>query len=259
MPLNLEPQVRHIFETNTLKLVVCQIRFPTLVKFDEDVAKRFSEFVIENYPRSEQERQIAVTVGPSAPEPTMNTFWRFRDLKNLWSVALARDFVSLETSAYVTYEDFYERLVPVLDAMTAIGLRVRERLGFRYINEIRHPDAASPRAWRRFLNHELLGLLGGDLLGDDILHATQDIRLRQDDWLIVLRHGYLGPEPTGGDPRYLLDFDASHDGGIPLEAAEVLGRLKTFHDTLHDLFEIAITDDLRDYLKIKEVIGVRAS
>jgi uncharacterized protein (TIGR04255 family) len=257
MPLALPDQPRRFYETNSLRLVVCQLRFPVIHRFDEPGAlARFQDALGDRYPRSAPEHQVTIAGGPAvaAPSTAAMQYWRFQGVDDGWSVAIARDFVSLETTVYERYEDFRERVAGVVDATLALGITLRERLGLRYVDEIRHPEAKKPGDWRRFLNEKLLGMVGGDELGDDVVQALQDIRLREDNGTLAIRHGYLGAEVAGGDAFYLLDLDYYEDRPVPLDAGQLLAQLDDYHHVMHNVFETAITDALREHLVIKEEV-----
>ncbi len=255
MPLALPDQPRRFYRQNTLRLVVFQVRFPVMHRFDEPGAlARFQDVLKDRYPRSAPEQQLTIAVGPSGPvsSPPASSYWRFQGIEDGWSVAIARDFVSLETSAYERYEELRERVAEVLDATLALGVTIRERLGLRYVDEIRHPDAKRPGDWRELIDEKLLGMVGGGELGDDVIQALQDIRLRESDGTLTIRHGYLGAEATGNEPFYLLDLDYFDERSAPLIAGEVLEQLDGYHRTIHNVFETAITQQLRDHLGVKE-------
>jgi uncharacterized protein (TIGR04255 family) len=255
MPLALPDQPRRFYRANPLRLVVCQVRFPVIHRFDEPGAlARFQDVLKDRYPRSAPEQQLAITVGPAGPisGPAATSFWRFQGIDDGWSVAVSRDFVSLETTAYERFEHLQVRLAEVLDATLALGVTVRERLGLRYIDEIRHPDAKRPGDWRQLIEEKLLGMVGGEELGDDVIQALQEIRLREQDGTVTIRHGYLGEEATGAEPFYLLDVDYFDERSVPLVSAEVIEQVDSYHRTIHNLFETAITEKLREHLGVKE-------
>lgn len=256
MPLNLPDQPRRFYSTNTLRLVICQLRFPVMHRFDEPGAlAAFHDVLKERYPRSAPEQQLALTVGPAGAVPgPASVLWRFQGIEDGWSVAVARDFVSIETTTYERFEHLRERVAEVLEAIIALGVTVRERLGLRYIDEIRHPQAARPGDWRELIEEELLGMVGGERLGDDVIQALQEIRLREQHGSVTIRHGYLGAEATGNEPFYLLDLDYFDEHSATLVPGEVLDRIDGYHRTIHNLFETAIKQKLRDHLKITEQV-----
>jgi uncharacterized protein (TIGR04255 family) len=255
MPLTLPDQPRRFYRQNTLRLVVFQVRFPVMHRFDEPGAlARFQDVLKDRYPRSAPEQQLTIAVGPSGPvsAPPSNNYWRFQGIEDGWSVAIARDFVSLETSAYERFEDLRERVAEVLDATLALGVTIRERLGLRYVDEIRHPEANRPGEWRQFIDEKLLGMVGGEELGDDVIQSLQDIRLRESDGTLTIRHGYIGAEAGDGNPFYLLDLDYFDELSTPLITGQVLEQIDAYHRTIHNVFETAIKQPLRDYLGVKE-------
>lgn len=255
MPTSEETTSRKIYETNQLKLVVCQIRFPVLHQFEESgFLARFQEALAADYPRSSLEQQIGVAVGPGGATtiPSQPQYWRFRGLDDAWSVALARDFVSVETTAYEQFEVFQARLEPVLNGLQALGVKVRERLGLRYVNEIRFPDARGPSDWRQYLKPELVGMVGGPELGDNVIHAIQDIRLREEDGVLVIRHGYVGPVPSNDDPFYLLDIDVFDERPTPFSVEQTREQITAFHKRADHVWEMSITDELREQLGVRE-------
>jgi uncharacterized protein (TIGR04255 family) len=254
VPLQVPAQRRRFYRSPRLKLVVCQVKFPVLLNFEQPgLLGAFQEAVADVYPRPQLEQQVGLTLSPAGAAPIPPTqLWRFRDPDEVWSLVLARDFLSLETTAYTRFEDFHERLQRALEALERLPVTYRERLGVRYINEFRHQEAASPSAWRGYLNNELLGMVGGEVLGEDVIHAVEDIRVRQEDGVLALRHGYVGPEPTGDDPHYLLDLDYFDETGRPFDRQQTLDQVDAFHRRIHDVFELSITDSMRELLGVEE-------
>ena len=262
MPLQLARQPRRLYRTNTLKKVICQLRHPYQHRYDEPAyLTAFQSRLGDRLPRTSKQTQLALvlsptgvaTMQPAAPF-TGSQFWRFTDLEGHWMASVAPDFVSLEAEEfhYSRFEDFAERFQPLLEALGELGVSVQERLGFRFVNEIRHPDAKLPTDWRRFINEELLGIVGGGKFGDDVIHAWQEIRLREANGVIVIRHGYVGAEVTRDGPYYSIDLDYFDETPKGLDRAETLSELAAFHDVLKDIFEMSITEELRNHLVVKE-------
>jgi uncharacterized protein (TIGR04255 family) len=254
MPLNIEPQPRRFYVTNCLKLVICQVRFPVLHRFEQPgFLGAFQDALKKEYPRAALEQQIGVALTPAGATSVPPThLWRFTDTSGTWSVAVAKDFVSLETTAYDRFEAFRDRLQTVLDALPGLGVDFEDRLGLRYVNEIKHPKALTPASWRGFLNAELLGMVGGEVLGDGVIHAVQEIRLREEDGILVIRHGYIGAE----SPHYLLDLDHYDEVGKPFDRERILQRIDAYHSKMHDVFEMSITDAMRDHLGLRSEVSV---
>jgi uncharacterized protein (TIGR04255 family) len=262
VPLRLEPQRRRIYENNPLKLVICQVRFPVAIRFEQaDFVGAFQESVRERFPRVRQEQQVAVTVAIAGGAPAPPSFapsWRFQTNDGATSALLARDALTLETTNYSRFEEFVPLVQLLLDALLGVEISFRERLGLRYVNEMRHPDAHTASAWTGLINPAMLGTIGGELLGDDVIHALENIRLREEDGIVIINHGFVGADalPSSGDPFYQLDIDFGDERPVELDRDGTLSQVTSFHDRISNLFETSITDAMRDHLVIlKELDG----
>jgi len=251
MPTDLTKQPRRSYSRNPLSQVLCQIRFPTLQRFQEPgFLGSVQEALSDRYPRSRQEQQIAMLIGPggATPAPATTQFWRFEDPNADWSISFGADFLGVETRRYTRFEDLLERVTAVLPVAAAVGVNWRERLGLRYVNQMRHEQAGSPAAWRQLLQPKFLGMVGGDELGEDVIHAIQEIRLREHDGVLVIRHGFVGREASNNDPFYLLDIDCADDSSRELSMDDVAKQLWAYHDRVNGLFEMTLTDEMREHL-----------
>lgn len=257
MPLRLEPQRRRIYEQNPLKLVVCQVRFPVAIRFEQaEFVARFQEAVQDRFPRVRQEQQITLALSAGAPAaPTFAPSWRFQTDDGSTSAVLARDALTLETTSYSRFEVLLPVVALLLDALVAVDIRFRERLGLRYVNEMRHPDANTASAWSSFINPAMLGTIGGELLGGDVIHALENIRLREEDATVTINHGFVGKEANpAGEPFYQLDIDFGDERAVAFDKDEALAQVSSFHDRISNLFETSITNEMREHLVILEEI-----
>jgi uncharacterized protein (TIGR04255 family) len=254
MPVFPSPPPRRIYQRNPLKLVVCQLRFPVLQEFESPgFLAPFQTRLLDDYPRSSLEQQLGFAVGPGgAASMPAQQHWRFRGLEDGWSVALGRDFVSLEASDYDRFETFRARLTLVLDSLPLLGVRVRERIGLRYVNEIRHPDAKSASDWPQYIEQQMLGMVGGADLNDRLIHAVTDIRLRDDGDVMVIRHGYVGPQGEDNECFYLLDVDVFDERPIAFDPGQTKEQLDRFHAKADSVWESTITEALRHHFGVIE-------
>ena len=257
MPLALAHQPRRLYVENPIKLAICQIRFPRLSEFDQPgFLTPIQAALSARFPRVSQEQQLGLAFGAQgmAPIPAA-TIWRFNQLDGPWSVALARDFVTLETQSYRRYEDLRTCLEEILDMLLKLDVHVRERIGLRYVNRLSHTQAQQVSDWKPFIRPELLGVVGGEELGDDVVQALEQIRLREPDGLMVVHHGYLSEEAAGSEgTHYLIDIDCFDDRPVEFDRDETLALIDSFHERLKNFFEISITDDMRNHLVVEEVL-----
>ncbi len=257
MPLALAHQPRRLYEENPIKLVICQIKFPLLSAFDQPgFLAPIQAALLTRFPRVSQEQQLGFALGAQgmAQMPTA-TIWRFNQLAGPWSVALARDFITLETQSYRRYEDLRACLEEILDILPALDVRVRERIGLRYVNRLSHPQARQVSDWKPFIRPQLLGVVGGEELGDDVVQALEQIKLKEPDGLMVVHHGYLSEEAAGSEgAHYLIDIDCFDERPAEFDRDGTLELVDSYHERLKNFFEISITDEMRSHLVVEEVL-----
>jgi uncharacterized protein (TIGR04255 family) len=258
MPAQARPK-RRKYSASQLKLVLCQIRFPVLHRFEDPAfLAHIHDALRDRYPRPRQEQQLAVVVGPAGPAQTSGgTLWRYQDLAEEWSVVLQRDSAGLETTRYDQFEPFLERFMELLAVLIEVGVDVTERIGLRYVNELRHPEAYEPGDWRRLIEETLLGIVGGDQLEGTIDHAIQEIRLARDDGTFVLRHGYVGEKAAQGNPYYLLDLDYFEERAQSMQSSGIAGILAAYHEEISRVWEMSLKDPMREHLKDEGAIDDR--
>jgi len=240
---------RRKYGSNDLRLVLCQVRFPILLRFDEPAFQaKVQDALRADYPRMHQEQQVAVTVGPGGLVSTpAGVQWRYEDLQAEWSVVLQGNSAGLETKKYRVFEDFAARLAPLLRVLTELGVTVCERLGLRYINEFRHEAAQLPQDWKSLLHEDLLGIAGGDLWSGQIVHAIQEIRTKRSDGSFVVRHGYVNPDDGRGS-YYLLDLDYFDEEPRSFDEGGILSRLDDYHEEISKAFEMSLKPAMREHL-----------
>ena len=238
---------RVVFDKSPLRLVLGQVRFPLLFRFNEKpFLAPFQKAIHPEYPRVTQEQQIAVRLSAKGVEPTGEALWRFSDRDGNWSVILGEGGLTLESRRYSSIDEFSGRFETLLASATAhLGVEDRTRLGLRFTNELRSKGAQALREWADLLNPTFVGYAGTDLLDGTIEHAFHEIRSKRADGTLVIRHGLLtgtSVEPHPGDVPaeqgrfYLLDFDYFDDKECVLDIGETKKQLRAYNDAIYQIF-----------------------
>jgi uncharacterized protein (TIGR04255 family) len=253
---------RVIYEHNPLTEVVCQLRFPRLLRVQQELPFEFQERIRPDYPLLEVEEanvSLALAVGEqvqpavSAPMPRCFRFW---DSEKVWQVTLHPDFLALSTRKYRQWEAFRDRLDQVLGAFEHVyGWPLLQRVGLRYQDFIRRSSLGlADRPWRSLL----AARLGGPLFLEDVpeqalLEHEQVTVFRLDDEIgnLTLRHG-LGLGPLSNEVGYSIDCDVHCEFGAGLPALassyELRERLRRFNSEAGGVFRWCIGDDLHHAL-----------
>jgi uncharacterized protein (TIGR04255 family) len=242
---------RVTFAKSPLRLVLGQVRFPLLFRFNEKpFLAPFQEAIQPDYPRASQEQQVAVKISAKGVEPAGEVLWRFGDREGNWSALLGESALTLESRRYSSIDEFLLRFEKLLAAAVKhLGIEDRTRLGFRFLNELRSPGAETLSDWAALLNPKFIGYAGADLLQGRVEHAFHEIRSKSDDGTLVIRHGLLTGttvEPRPGDAPsdvgrfYLIDLDYFDDTECSLDIQATRQQLRSYNETLYQFFRWTI-------------------
>jgi len=185
------------------------------------------------------------------------------------SITVGPSALVLETTDYTRFEDFrgvIERtLVAAADAAELPGM---QRIGLRYIDEVRVPGVETALDWRGYLHPALLATieLDGEFRAASVQgHAEYRVSEREQTNLrygallgrVVDTAGPLRLKSADDGPFFLIDIDSfwtASEEELPAFSPEaVLGICDSLHRPVRTLFETAITDKLRDDVLRKEV------
>jgi len=241
---------RVLFGKAPLRLVVGQVRFPLLFRFNEKpFLAPFQEAIQPSYPRAVQEQQAAVKFSGGGIESKAEALWRFTDREGSWSVVLGEAALTLETRRYMSIDDFIERFGKLLQAAVEhLRIEDRSRLGLRFINEMRSASATSLSDWSALLNPQFVGFGGAPkLLDGTVAHAFSEIQSQRDNGMLVIRHGLLTgttvqPQPRVDDGNgaqgsfYLLDLDYFDGTETELDIAKTLDQMRAYNESIYQFF-----------------------
>lgn len=180
--------------------------------------------------------------------------------------------LTVETTAYDRYEALRHIVEIALEALAAAdGPDGLERVGLRYIDEVRVPDSGEGEVdWMPWIHEDLLRVPGPTpaLAGFDVSTWEGVVQLDHGADRVVFRYGprhgqavdpqgptRRSPQPAAG-PFFLLDLDSFHLPGpeVPeFRTGEVLELCDRLHVPVRGIFEASITDRLRDEVLRKEV------
>lgn len=259
MPLDLPRAAFGFLPRSPLELVVCQVRH------DDRTVDAKAALAIQEalggpggfFPRIEQVelRVASVTVGPGiAPVGTTEAFdgWHLKSADGSWTAALLPGHFSLETTAYVRWDDFEARFAQLVRAVSDNASPVLEqRLGLRYVDRLVGLDVRAPAGWSRWIADSIVGPATHPVLGEAVTSTRQQIDLDLGGGhSCVLRHGMIkdSDAPDDAEASYLLDFDIYSSQSRRFTAEGVSSLTRSFHEKADALFQQVITPELIQYL-----------
>jgi uncharacterized protein (TIGR04255 family) len=161
--------------------------------------------------------------------------WLFRDNDRAWTVSLTAESLGLEAKTYHDFEDFAGELSRVLGDVAAVFEPQTEiRLGVRYINRI-EDKRLGKRGIGFFVRNELVSPVGTEL-GSDLQYSLCELRFRESDTWLALRHGLVKPDV------YLLDFDNFMEGERDFLPTDIVQRVNRSHGLIERLFVWSLSE-----------------
>ena len=236
--------LRADFQPNTVPMVVPE----------EQLLGSLGDFPVRNrMNRTKSEVRIRKTPqGPSKDTHTTNyvenNFWTEDKTRR---IALCSEYLFLEEKRYEGYAVLRDQFLDVLDAAAAQypGMKLK-RLGMRYINEIRLPEAdAGPGLgadfWEKYINPLLLGGLRFAANDDALARHMCSTELNYGTDRATIRYGIFNGEYPKPNRRreFILDVDTYRMA--VMEPAEAAAKLDEYHTAAVSVFEAAVTDALR--------------
>lgn len=171
-PLPDSPRV--VYAKNPLVEVICQVRFPPILKIAAEPPAAFQEKISREYPLLTEKQPDAIEVPPGTPAAVAQAIrnslgtgkpagYEFISSDEAWKVTLTRDFLALSTSAYRRWEEFRTHLESVARALAEVyAPAFFTRVGLRYQDLIRRSTLKLPRdmKWSELLKPPVAGVFG---------------------------------------------------------------------------------------------------
>ena len=251
------------YATPQLREVICQIRFPAILAIDAKEPADFQEAVRGAFPRYAMKRdqlppKIVMVNGAPQTQPQSSVInYHFLSADNKWKLNLTRNFISLSTVAYTSWEEFGQKLdQPLAQFIRLYQPAFFQRIGLRYVNLFsRKALDLEGEPWSELFTEPYLGILTEeDVSENSTVQCTVDFDTALDSSCRVKAHAGPGmvkqqnPNvPQDKEVKFVLDFDLYMSGEIqPMLAA---GALETLHGHSTALFQGAITEKLHRALE----------
>ena len=253
-----------LYEKNFITQVVLradlQPETVPLVRPDETILAALDAFPVRNaLNRTKNEVHIRKTPqGPVRDTRTTNfvehNFWTADKSRR---IALCGEYLFLEEKRYESYSLLREQFLDVLDTLAERFPDMRlKRLGMRYINEIRLPEAdAGPGLgadfWQKYVNPLLLGGLRFAANDGALARHMCSTELNYGTDRATIKYGIFNGEYPKPNRRreFVLDVDTFCVTRLAPDA--VPAKLDEYHNAACSVFEAAVTDALRARMGVR--------
>lgn len=255
------PEVKRVvYKRNSLDEVICQVRFPPILKIDTETPAAFQELLRSVYPHLRESSELLFDIRLAPPQSSPEELQQVRGTRDImnhefmsedgkWKVNLTRSFLALSTKDYIRWEDFIGRFEKALQAF----IRVYEptdfmRVGLRYIDVIvRSKLGLDGVDWSELIQDYILGVLAADSIKGEIGSYENTFEVRLEGEGVVRVSTKMVQSSESGEPCYLLDSDFFNRRRLKHE--EVLPILGDLHACALNLFRWCIKDKLHNAME----------
>jgi uncharacterized protein (TIGR04255 family) len=255
---------RVIYAKNPLQQVICQLRFPPLLRISTELPIDFQERLRQEYPFFQEKPEISLALQgvveqarqaiESAVSGKPVPGYDFISTDQHWTVSLTRDFLALSTNDYRNWQDFATRLDKVKTIFEEMyAPPFYSRIGLRYQDVIRRSELGlNGVPWSELIQIHLAGVLASSELGNYVEEIFQQIlfKLLRYDARARVQHGLVIPQDGTNELCYLIDNDFSTIQRTELKDARDI--LTYFNQENGNLFRSVITDRLKTALGTAE-------
>jgi uncharacterized protein (TIGR04255 family) len=252
---------RVIYEKNTLSAVICQLRFPPILRIESEIPATFQDRVRAEYPLFREKRgpefppglpvEAAKALSAAFPAPRA---YDFLSADEAWTASLTKEFLALSTNSYERWEGFKGRLESLRQTLLdAYRPAFFSRIGLRYINVIRRTTLGlkTDTDWRDLLEEWVLGELARPEVMDRVEHAAREVVVELEDRSKVrIMHG-LAKDEKDGESLYTIDADYFTEQRT--EVADAIATLDRFNRESGRLFRWYITEQLHRAMDPREM------
>lgn len=266
MPFPDYPRV--VYSINPLEQVICQLRFPPILRIDAELPAKFQEAIRKEYPLLEEKIEgnlefpkeltaqlpadIVQLMGITNKEKRA---YNFTSLDEKWTISLTRDFIALTSTNYSRWEDFSVHFQsPFAALLLEYEPTFFTRIGLRYKNVIRRSGLdLTGVPWSELLKPHIAGLLSSsDIEPENINGIVNRTELHLGDTIgtVMIRHGFVVDETTN-EVCYAIDNDffASRIE----ESQDVTNKLAQFNQYARRLFRWSITERLHQAMEPQSI------
>lgn len=245
MPINFPPKPEIQLDHPPLEEVVCQVRFPPILRISTEEPVDMQEQLRHRFPLLEVEQgvqvQFPVLGNPEAPSAEIKPrLYRFRTSDKQTAVSLTVNFFAVSSTQYKHWNDFAHSLQLAHDAVQNIYQPAfATRIGLRYINRLTLDNTRTQSRDELFdlLCPQLVAMLRGQVWEDadkmgSVLSFTEKAAT------LNFRVAY---ETVDNLPNFLLDFDYSETGELPLDG--LVERCDHYHTIIYNAFRWCLREE----------------
>lgn len=259
------PKTKRVkYGNKPLENVICQLRFPPILKIDAETPYKFQNEIRKEFPnyneKVEMQQEINIGIQNKIVNPmtkvSSNKNYEFISEDGKWKINLTRTFLSISTTDYSTWEQLLEKLKTPLKAFEdEYQPAFYSRIGLRYVDVFcRSKVGLEGCAWSELIATPFLGLMGSEVaeyVND--MNNVYEIRCDDNQSMIRINTKLVKKIPTN-EQCFMMDSDVFTTGKVTIENA--VEKLNYLHDRSSRLVRFAITDKMHERMEPEELCSM---
>ncbi|MHB1426291.1 MAG: TIGR04255 family protein [Gemmataceae bacterium] len=254
---------RVIYEVNPLEEVICQLRFPPILKIDTEPPAGFQEVIRSDYPFYELKSPLRLPAGLSQILAQMivadlplggQKNHEFTSGDRSWSLNLRREYLALTCRTYERWEIFRTQLKGPFEAQQKqYNPPFFTRIGLRYRDVIRRSRLQLDQTpWSDLLQPWISGVLARPETAEHVQNAQTlfALALPEETFQVHVCSG-LARDEQSNEIVFLIDADFYTEQQT--EPSNVFNRLNTLNRYAGRFFRWCITDQLHEAMRPRPV------
>ncbi|MBW8003313.1 MAG: TIGR04255 family protein [Planctomycetes bacterium] len=252
------PSVQRVqYAKNPLEEVICQFRFPPILKIDTELPAEFQDAIREAYPEYSETSELKFEMPSGVPDQipaemlrqaiqsSATKSYQFLTEEKDWKVNLTRTFIALTTTKYQRWEQFKERLIgPFKALLSTYSPSNFARIGLRYINVIRRSKLGLDDVpWAELLTEYIAGIIGSAEIAPRIQgsESSSEIMLSDEQSIVRIVTKFVTAK-NDKEVCFMIDSDFYRAVKTPIDRA--LDHLDFLNGKASGLIRWAIKDKL---------------
>jgi len=260
------PEARRvIYNRNPLDRVICQLRFPPILRIESEPPSSFQEAIRSVFPMYTEKMELRINLPLlSKQQPPMgaieslsrssaNKNYEFSTEDGICKVNLTRTFLSISTSNYRRWEDFKELLARPYDALIRFySPAFFTRTGLRYIDIFKRSMLGLEETnWNELLKPFVLGLLSSPISPNvKNFESAYDISLSDNESSVRIVTSFV-QEIATNEQCLMIDSDFFSSKRKDLDSS--IPKLDFLNSRASRLIQWVITEKLHKAMEPQEI------
>ena len=258
------PSSRYIYTKNPLIRVICQLRFPPILRIDSEIPSLFQERIQGHYPeyeeKKEHQREVAFDVNGKFDPESIRTKssesknHEFTSEDGAWRLNLTRNFLSISTPKYERWEGLTDCFQPALAALQEIySPPFFTRLGLRYVDIFdRSILGESKTPWSELLNPNILGLVASDLAEEiNNSETVNEVDLGNSNVVRIASRIVV----NASNSRKCIEVDSDFHNTTRTKCEDAWGKLNNLHQFATDQIQWIIQPKLHTAMGPQKILS----